>query len=261
MKKWKALVFFDLDGTLLDAESNISTENKQAIIALKQRNVLPIIASGRSPKEIHTLTRGTMIDSYVSLNGQYNVVEKKVVSKHIFPMALVEQLIDVSASFNHSLAFYTDKEYAACYKTASMEKLYRLDNAPLPKISRNFHTKNDLYMGYLFSEDKEKDAIYQEKFANTLTFFRDSPYSLAVVLKGQSKKTGIQQVINTLQLEGIPSYAFGDGNNDLGMFEAVQTAIAMENASVNVKQQADFITKSHVDGGICWGLYHFGLLQ
>jgi HAD superfamily hydrolase (TIGR01484 family) len=52
MKRWKALVFFDLDGTLLDTQSKISKENQQAIQALRQNNILPLIASGRSPQEI-----------------------------------------------------------------------------------------------------------------------------------------------------------------------------------------------------------------
>ncbi|GGC94008.1 Cof-type HAD-IIB family hydrolase [Enterococcus wangshanyuanii] len=260
MRNWKALVFFDLDGTLLNADSEISKENLQAIQGLKQNHILPMIASGRSPKEIITITANTGIDSYVSLNGQFNVVENQVVSKHVFPLDVINRLMIFSKALNHSFACYTDQEYAACYKTASMEKLYKLDNAPLPEINKNFHLKNEIYMGYLFSEDETKDQLYQTEFSDSLTFYRDSPYSLAVVIKGQSKKTGIQEVINSLDLAHVPTYAFGDGNNDLGMFEAVQTAIAMDNASEYVKHHADFITKSHMDDGIRFGLEHFGLL-
>jgi Cof subfamily protein (haloacid dehalogenase superfamily) len=196
----------------------------------------------------------------VSLNGQYNVVENQVVSKYAFPINILLKLMDVARLFNHSFACYSDKEYAACYRDEIMAKLYRLDNAPLPRLSTDFHLKNEIYMGYLFSEEEAKDALYQEIFADTLTFYRDSPYSLAVVLKGQSKKAGIQQIIHHLGLAHLPTYAFGDGNNDLGMFEAVRTSIAMGNASENVKKYADFVTKSHVEDGIRFGLNHFKLL-
>ncbi|WP_207694607.1 hypothetical protein DOK67_0000387 [Enterococcus sp. DIV0212c] len=261
MKQYKALVFFDLDGTLLDTESTIPKENHQAILQLKKNNILPLIASGRSPKEIKQITSDTPIDSYVSLNGQFNVVENEVVSKHSIPLKQIQELMAFSKSLGHSLACYTEEEYAACYSNESMKKLYQLDHAPLPLISKDFHKKNDIYMGYLFSEEEEKDSLYREKFSETLTFFRDSPYSMAVVLKGQSKKVGIQQVIERLNLTHLPTFAFGDGNNDLGMFEAVQTAIAMDNASAHVKSHADFITKSHIDDGIRFGLKHFGLLD
>ncbi|EOH93283.1 cof-like hydrolase [Enterococcus haemoperoxidus ATCC BAA-382] len=261
MNNYRALVFFDLDGTLLDAESTISKENHQAILQLKKNNILPLIASGRSPKEIQQITKGVAIDSYVSLNGQFNVVENEVVSKHAIPLKQIQELMALSESFGHSLACYTETEYAACYSTASMEKLYRLDHAPLPKISAEFHKDHEIYMVYLFSEDEEKDSLYREKFADIFTFFRDSPYSMAVVSKGQSKKAGIQEIIKTLDLAHVPTYAFGDGNNDLGMFEAVNTAIAMDNASPHVKSHADYITKSHLEDGICFGLKHFELLD
>lgn len=261
MKDYQALVFFDLDGTLLDKESQISKENHEAILELKKKNSLPIIASGRSPKEIKQIIEGTPIDSYVSLNGQFNVAENQVVSKHVFSLTLIQELMALTEEMGHSLACYTEAEYAACYSDNSMKKLYHLDNTPMPQISTDFHKTHEIYMMYLFSEQPEKDALYREAFTERLTFFRDSSYSMAVVLKGQSKKAGIYQVIESLKLSHVPTYAFGDGENDLGMFEAVQTAIAMDNASTYVKSQADFITKSHVDNGIQFGLTHFGLLD
>lgn len=261
MKRYKALVFFDLDGTLLDSNSKISIENRQIVLALQQNKILPMIASGRSPKEIKQLTEGTGIDSYVSLNGQFNVVEDNIISKHLIPVKHIHELMQFSKSLNHSLACYTEKEYAAGYVNDSMEKLYRLDHAPMPQISSSFYKENEIYMLYLFSEEIEMDKLYQEKFAEIFTFFRDSPYSMAVVLKGQSKKAGIQQIIEKLDLNHLPTYAFGDGNNDIGMFEAVHTAIAMENASDYVKSQADFVTKSNLNGGIRFGLQQFNLIK
>ncbi|MBO0439270.1 Cof-type HAD-IIB family hydrolase [Candidatus Enterococcus ikei] len=261
MNNYKALVFFDLDGTLLDADSKIPKENHQAILQLKKNNILPLIASGRSPKEIKQIIKGTPIDSYVSLNGQFNVVENEVTSKHAIPLKQIQELMVLSESLGHSLACYTEAEYATCYSTASMEKLYCLDHAPLPKISAEFHKEHEIYMVYLFSEDEGKDLVYREKFADTFTFFRDSPYSMAVVLKGRSKKAGIQEIIKILDLAHLPTYAFGDGNNDLGMFEAVNTAIAMDNASAHVKSHADYVTKSHLNDGIRFGLKHFELLK
>lgn len=261
MKKYKALVFFDLDGTLLDSHSKISIENRQLILALKQNSILPIIASGRSPKEIKQITEGTGIDSYVSLNGQFNVVENTIISKHIIPTKRIHEIMQFSKTLNHALACYTENKYAASYVNNSMKRLYQLDHAPLPQISSSFYKENEIYMLYLFSENPETDTLYRKKFAEIFTFFRDSPYSMAVVLNGASKKTGIQQIIEKLALNNLPTYAFGDGNNDIGMFDVVDTAIAMENASDYVKGQADFVTKSNVNGGIRFGLEQFNLIN
>ena len=47
MSNYRAITFFDLDGTLLDAKSKITPEVAKAMNALKENNVLPVIATGR----------------------------------------------------------------------------------------------------------------------------------------------------------------------------------------------------------------------
>ena len=51
--------------------------------------------------------------------------------------------------------------------------------------------------------------------------------------------------------------AFGDGHNDLPMFERVGTAIAMDNASQEIKDHAQHITKSNDGDGVGYGIHTF----
>ena len=54
--------------------------------------------------------------------------------------------------------------------------------------------------------------------------------------------------------------AFGDGQNDVDMFSAVGTAVAMGNACRAAKEAADYVT-DHVDEDGIWNaLKHFGVL-
>ena len=53
--------------------------------------------------------------------------------------------------------------------------------------------------------------------------------------------------------------AFGDGENDIPMFEAVATGIAMSNASERLKVVADEITYSSDEDGIAYMLEKMGL--
>ncbi|MET1239649.1 HAD hydrolase family protein, partial [Enterococcus faecalis] len=48
MDKMKAITFFDLDGTLLDGTSQITPEITAAVAALKDNQILPLIATGRT---------------------------------------------------------------------------------------------------------------------------------------------------------------------------------------------------------------------
>ncbi len=48
-----------------------------------------------------------------------------------------------------------------------------------------------------------------------MTFYRNSHYTFDVVNRGISKGTGMNILLNQPALRDIPTYAFGDGYNDI----------------------------------------------
>ena len=54
--------------------------------------------------------------------------------------------------------------------------------------------------------------------------------------------------------------AFGDGSNDLPLFSAVETGVAMGNAADALKNAATFVTDTAYDDGIYKGLRQLGLI-
>ncbi|WP_255565907.1 HAD-IIB family hydrolase [Desemzia sp. RIT 804] len=69
----KGLVFFDLDGTLLNTKSELDREVSDALESMKQNNVIPFVATGRSPLEIKHVLENSPIDSFITLNGQWAI--------------------------------------------------------------------------------------------------------------------------------------------------------------------------------------------
>ena len=57
------------------------------------------------------------------------------------------------------------------------------------------------------------------------------------------------------------SLCFGDGGNDLGMFDAVGTSIAMGNGNSEVKEMADFVTDGVDENGIWNACVRLGLIH
>lgn len=114
---------------------------------------------------------------------------------------------------------------------------------------------------YLFSEKVKNDCLLQERFDETLTFYRDSPFSMAIVNKNRSKKAGSEELLQRLELlDETNTYAFGDGNNDISMFEVVTHAITMGNVNEQVKEAATFITHDHESDGIEFALKELNTL-
>ena len=58
----------------------------------------------------------------------------------------------------------------------------------------------------------------------------------------------------------MPTYAFGDGMNDLEMFLTVDHPIAMANAVDDLKDKAEYITDNNDNDGIAKALQKFGLI-
>lgn len=56
------------------------------------------------------------------------------------------------------------------------------------------------------------------------------------------------------------TYAFGDGLNDLEMFELVKYPVAMGNAFDIVKKSASYVTTSNDEDGIVNGLHLCGII-
>ena len=64
-------------------------------------------------------------------------------------------------------------------------------------------------------------------------------HSMEIYAKDVSKATGILDVLRLLNIDIKDSYCFGDGPNDVEMFETVGHAIAMGNAIDIIKEKAD----------------------
>lgn len=138
-----------------------------------------------------------------------------------------------------------------------MRKSYDFFHLDLPPIHPTAYNEYITHMILVLSEGN--DTIYQEAFPE-YTFYRNGPFCIDVVNKGISKGTGVQSIKDYLQLQDIPTFAFGDGINDLDLLAACDHKIAMGNALPEVMERADYITEKNTNGGIVKALKHYDLI-
>ena len=74
------------------------------------------------------------------------------------------------------------------------------------------------------------------------------------------KDLGVAATLERLGIDASEAIAFGDGENDLSMFSAVGTSVAMGNAQDTVKAAATYVTTAVDDDGIYNAAKYFGLL-
>lgn len=255
--KPRGICFFDMDGTLLNSESKVLDSSLRALDKLRENNIIPVIATGRTLTEISQQMNITGIESAVMMNGQMVVFEGEKVYEDVLEEELLERLTQEAKSQNVEICYYNDKRIGASAINPVVKAHYDFLGEPTPMIRENMYKEETINMALLLLESG--DEYFPERFKE-LQFVRNTPFSNDVLRKGGSKAVGIAKLLEVMGYQDVPTYAFGDGMNDLEMFGAVNYSVAMENAVPLLKEQATFITKDNNNDGIKLGLEKFGLI-
>ncbi|UFU00881.1 Cof-type HAD-IIB family hydrolase [Radiobacillus kanasensis] len=252
------IVFFDIDGTLVNHNKEIPVETIEAVKQLKQNGVYVAIATGRAPFMFEDIREMLGIDSYVSFNGQFVVFEGEVVYKNPLTPSRVEELSEMVNERGQSIVYMNHVEMKATKHDDKFteEALHSLKFS-YPEVDPDFYKKTEIYQSLLFCEKEEE---YQNLYKD-LRFVRWHEYSCDVLPEGGSKAVGVEKLIEASGLRIEDSFAFGDGLNDMEMIQHVGTGVAMGNAIPALKEVADYVTEDVDNAGLYKGLVHFGLLK
>lgn len=254
---YQAIVFFDLDGTLLDSQKQVQSSSLEAIQTLKQKHILPVIATGRHLLMVKAIMKKTGIETVISANGSYIQQAGHAINTINIPDKIIAKLVQVSKKLQHPLAFQTPQQIVLSAET-NLTKAAYAKHAFKPHVNPDFYHDHALNFVNLFCKDHDK--FYQDKFANQLDIVRNSEKCLDVTACNVSKQSGIRILLKKLHCENVTTYCFGDGLNDLEMFQEVTHPIAMGNGYQKDKQSADFVTATDDQDGIAKGLKHYHLI-
>ncbi|WP_429971049.1 Cof-type HAD-IIB family hydrolase [Fructilactobacillus sp. Tb1] len=256
---YKYLVFFDLDSTLFDANSKVNDEVANAMDEIRANGGLPVISTGRTLYEIPDTLAKTKINTVVASNGDYGMFENKEIFHRTIDPELIDELVNFANERGNSVTVLDQDGKGSSLHDQLLLDACAFVHAPVPKLvdKKYWHTRP---IDMMFVTNQGLDEEYINKFGDKLTFFRNSPFSIDIVDHNASKATGIAALIKKAGLQGIPTYAFGDGNNDIPMLDYVDHAIGMGNGRPNVKEHAEFVTTANTDHGIVNGLKHFDLI-
>lgn len=252
-----ALIFLDLDGTLLDkgkpAEGIIET-----IQALKANGHIPVIATGRVPQLLYGIEKTLGIDSFIAANGNYVVYHDQVIYERYIDTKVVKRMLQKADEMQFDLAIESVDSYVAYREETELVKLFSdIFQIEYPKVVHKQPKPNSV-LAFVVFEDSVVPKLRAE--FPELVFNRSNRFGYDVNLEGGLKINGVQFMINYLQYPEADVYAIGDGYNDIDMLQTLRTGIAMGNAYPEVKAIADYVTTDVNDTGVFNALKHYGLL-
>jgi len=255
------IVFFDIDDTLRNSKTGfIPTSIPTVFQQLREKGILTGIATGRGIFGVVPEIRELKPDFFVTLNGAYiedkkgNVIDSNKISKDKVESYIAwtkEVGIDYGLVGSHTAKLSTRTELIS----EAIDPIY-----PDLDVDPDFYEKEDIYQMWTF-EERGDDLILPDTLASTLRMVRWHEHSSDVVPISGSKAAGVAKVVEHLGLKPENVMVFGDGLNDLELFDYAGISIAMEVSHEKIKEKADYITKTLEEDGIFDALERFGMVE
>lgn len=253
------IIFFDIDGTLIDiARKSITDTMLQTLIRLKERGYLLCLATGRGPSSLPKFP-GVAFDAYLTFNGSYCFTPDADIYSNPLPAEDVQILLHNAASIGRPVSIATADRYAANGADEDLIQYYAFAGKEI-EIAEDFDalTAEPIYQVMLGCRESDHSFLLSGTGNAKITFWWDR--AVDIIPADGGKGTGIEKILNYFHLHKENAIAFGDGSNDIEMLQTVGTGIAMGNASDKVKACADDVCPSVAEEGITCYCHEHGLL-
>lgn len=248
------IIFFDIDGTLLDiGQRQPSPKTVEALQRLREKGIRICIATGRSPMVLPKF-EGIEFDAWLTYNGSLCYTRSRTIFSNTLPAEAVGRLIANAAGLGRPVAVANRNRLAANGYDPDLADYYAIAHLQLT-VAEDFEqaAQEPVYQILLGCREEDHDAILQGVADAKIAAWWNR--AADVIPANGGKGCGIRSILDYFGFSPAQALAFGDGNNDIQMFEAVGTGVAMENGSERLKAVADDICGPVSQDGI----YHYCL--
>ncbi len=232
------LIAIDMDGTLLNNESKISSYNKNIVKKVSKENMV-ILASGRPFKSLLVFIKELSINCVNNFSIAYNgamIVNNgthEIIYKHLLNSNIVKKCYELSLELNVGFFAYNEDDKILTNNPTEYV-LFEKKLTGNDVIISDF--KDDInYVKLTFTDTKEKlDKIYniiKEKFNENYNVIRSHDFFIEIVNKNVSKGSALEYLQEMLNISQQDVISFGDNENDFTMLEASNKKFVMANST------------------------------
>ncbi|MGN1344584.1 MAG: Cof-type HAD-IIB family hydrolase [Traorella sp.] len=277
------MIIMDMDGTLLNQDGIITPRTYEALVNAQKKGVKVVLASGRSYKTLTDFGIQLKMDQYegyfIGVNGAA-ISEVKTMTHHVIAQLQKEDIkkifleaqpyeIEIMGVLDSTIYDYIPSSLR------EIKRQYRIENQiadDVPWTGGTFKLVTDQRKGYSSIYDiqswedipcavnkmtlcHQADVLADvypklvDVLSNDYNLNRTSPQWIEIAPKNISKGNAIALLQNHLNISKEETFVFGDGENDLSMFD-YGVSVAMGNAMESVKKRADLITDDNNHDGI-----------
>lgn len=257
------LIAIDMDGTLLNSKKQLLAETKQYFRDFhnKGTETLLVLCTGRPESGIRPYLKdlGYLEENHyiISQNGA-NIYESqtgKRVMDAFVDSAAIQKWIELGKKHGISVMgagvdyYYSFDEDP----TEWMEFDVKIVSGKLKRITTEESLSTDFYKLLLLGDEEqlnEFETFIPQEWRDEFYVVRSQKYLVEVLTKGVNKAFGLEKLAQKLNIEPSEIAAIGDAANDIEMLEYAGLAIAMGNASEEVKVISDIVTDTNENNGV-----------
>lgn len=251
------LIAVDVDGTLLNSNSNLTEGTENAIKKAVEGGVLFTVSTGRPAAGVKRFSQITNKDMpFILYNGAVVMmsVSEKVLYRQGLDIVTAEEIIAEGKKRNTTIALWTEKSLCA-FELNDRIKSYKSISGIEPLVIKKLDDlKGETIIKVLWYDEIDKIFDYQtemkKKLGQKANCHISRPYFLEFVDLRASKAIALEKIGKSFGIRNDEMIAVGDGYNDISMIKYAGLGVAMGNAPDGVKAVADITAPTNDDDGV-----------
>ncbi|MGL4306281.1 MAG: HAD family hydrolase [Mycobacteriaceae bacterium] len=258
-----ALVASDVDGTLLDNKEKVTARTRKAVHAVVAGGAHFVVATGRPPRWVHPVVEGLGVAPLcVCANGAviydsatdrvlqvqnldpYRLAKLAEIALRSIPGAgLAVERVGKSAHDAATPQFVSSPGYQHAWLNPDNTEVSITEVLDQPAVKLLIRHPGAC------SADMVKAIATEVGFLADITFSTNNGL-IELSAPGITKASGLQVIVDRLNISPASVLAFGDMPNDIPMLTWAGHGVAMGNAHPEVKAIADEITETNSQDGV-----------
>lgn len=259
-----SLVISDVDGTLVDPDKRLTDASKRAVRRLQENGIGFTIVSSRPPFGLRMLVEPLSLRLPLGAINGCTIIAPNLepIEQHLVPAPVARQSVDMLRAFGVDVWLFTADNWLVPDLAGNYIPRERRTIQAEPRLTASFDpylAQASKIVGSSPSFDKlaECEAAMQKALGRRASVARSQPHYLDITAARFSKGTFVENLSRRLAIPSKAIAVLGDMENDLAMFGHAGLAIAMGNASIDVRRPAKYVTASNEDDGFAMAIERY----
>ncbi len=257
------LIAVDLDGTLFNSESKISSKNKTALEKCKNDGIKVVIASAKPSLSVSRIFADLGLDTHQITYSGALVIDKNM--KPVFELRMEPEvcrgIVLAGRIWKKGITLGLDDGMLYYEKEHPYNKIV-IETGDVIKKVKDLTAENICSRGLMFSisayENDSFEDFLKEKFKDSrIKIMMGSPFSLIINHADTSKIFALKKILEIYNISPDDVMAIGDSYTDISMISEVGIGVAMGNAVPELKEAADFIVPDNDSDGVATAIEKF----